>query len=128
MRWQCDLAGDFMDAALWILQGLLAAGFLMSGGSKLAKPRLEVAERFKWANDYSDTRVKLNGVAEVAGAIGVVAPWLFGIARVLTPVAALCLAILMMGAVSTHVKRKDGQFGAAMVLAALSIVVAWGRW
>jgi hypothetical protein len=117
-----------MNTALWILQGLLAAGFLMSGGAKAATPRLELAEKYKWANDYSDTGVKLIGVAELAGAIGLVAPRLLGIARVLTPIAARCLTVLMIGAVGTHVKRKDRQFGSALVLAVFSIVVAWGRW
>jgi hypothetical protein len=48
----------------------------------------------------------------VLGAIGLALPWLLGIARVLTPFAALGLTALMIGAVGTHLRRKDGHFGA----------------
>jgi len=116
-----------MNLALWILQGLLAAAFVMSGLLKLVTPRLELAKKMAWAKDYSDGGVKLIGLAEVLGGIGLVVPWLLGIARVLTPVAALGLTALMIGAVGTHLKAKDGLFASAAVLALLSATVAWGR-
>jgi len=116
-----------MILASWILQGLLAATFLMSGTVKLVMPRLELAKKAAWAKHYSDGSVKLIGVAEVLGGLGLVLPWLLGIARVLTPVAALSLTALMLGAVGAHLKMKDGQFAPALVLALLSATVAWGR-
>jgi hypothetical protein len=79
------------------------------------------------AKDYSDQSLKLIGFAEVLGAIGLVVPWLLGIARVLTPLAALGLTALMIGAVGTHLRRKDGHFAPALVLGLLSAIVAWGR-
>jgi uncharacterized membrane protein YphA (DoxX/SURF4 family) len=100
-----------MNQALWILQGLLGATVLMSGTLKLVMRRLELARYAAWAKDFSDGSVKLIGLVEVLGAIGLVTLWLLGIARVLTPLAALGLTALMLGAVGTHIKRKDGQFG-----------------
>jgi hypothetical protein len=76
---------------------------------------------------FSDGGVNLIGVAEVIGGIGLVLPWLLGIARVLTPLAALGLTALMIGAVGTHLKMKDGHFAPAAVLGLLSAIVAWGR-
>ena len=116
-----------MNLALWILQWLLGASFVLSGASKVAKPRLELAEKMAWARDYSDTGVKLTDSAEHLGGVGLVLPWLLGIARVLTPVAALGLTAIMIGAVVTHLKRKDGHSTPATVLAILLIIVAAGR-
>jgi hypothetical protein len=71
--------------------------------------------------------VKLIGLAEALGGLGLVLPGLFGIARLLTPLAALGLTALMIGAVGTHLRRRDGQFASAAVLGLLTAVVACGR-
>ena len=65
---------------------------------KLSTPHAQVAEKMKWALTWSPCRVKLLGLAEVLGALGVVVPWATDIAPVLTPVAACCLLVLMVGA------------------------------
>jgi hypothetical protein len=116
-----------MNLALRILQGLLAAVFLMSGTVKLVLPRLQLAKKATWANHASDGSVKLIGAAEVLGGLGLVLPWLLGIAGVLVPVAALSLSVLMLGAVAVHLKLKDGQLAPSLVLALLSAILAWAR-
>jgi hypothetical protein len=115
-----------MNIALWIAQGLLAFAMLGAGAFKLATPRLKLAEKLKWAATWTDANVKLLGLAEVLGAVGLVVPWLTGILPVLTPVAALCLLVLMAGAVKTHLDLKEPPAPAA-VLGALCIFVALGR-
>jgi DoxX-like family len=115
-----------MNLVLWIAQGLLAFAMLGAGGLKVATPRVKLAEKMKWAASWSDTNVKLLGAAEVLGAVGLVVPWLTGIAPVLTPVAALCVLVLMAGAVKTHVDLKEPVVPPA-VLGALALFVALGR-
>ena len=115
-----------MNAAQWILQGLLAFAKVGAGMFKLVTPYASLAERMQWAQTWPPTRVKLLGLAEVAGAAGLIAPWALGIVPVLTPVAACCLLVLMLGAVKTHVDRKEPILPSA-VLAALCVVVALGR-
>ena len=58
--------------------------------------------------------------------ISLVVPWALGIAPFLTPVAGVCVALLMGGAVSTHMRRKEPMLVPA-VLAALALSVAVGR-
>jgi hypothetical protein len=53
-------------------------------------------------------------------------PWATGIAPVLTPVAACCVLVLMLGAVKTHVDLKEPVAPPA-VLSGLALVVALGR-
>lgn len=115
-----------MNIALWMVQGLLALAMLVAGAFKAATPRLKLAEKMKWATTWSDGNVKLLGIAEVLGAVGLVVPWLLGIVPVLTPVAAICLAILMGGAVKTHRDLKEPVLP-AVILFCLCIFVAVGR-
>lgn len=113
-----------MNIVAWILQIVLAVAFLGAGGMKLARPKPAlVSAGMGYAEDYTDTNIKLIGAIEVVGAIGLVLPWLTGIAPILTPVAAVGLALVMAGAVVVHVRRKEN-FVAALVLGVLSLVVA----
>jgi hypothetical protein len=72
--------------------------------------------------------VKFIGTMELAGGLGVVLPALTGIAPILTPIAATGLALIMLGAVATHIRRREPA-GVAVtgVLFVLAAVVAWGR-
>ena len=72
---------------LWIGQGLLAVGFTLTGGLKLIARRERLVAHMRWATTWPRWRIKLLGLAEVAGAVGLVVPWATGIAPVLTPIA-----------------------------------------
>lgn len=61
--------------------------------------------------------------AEVLGAIGLVVPPLVGILPVLSPIAGIALAVLMAGAVATHLRRKETPTP-ALVLAILALAAA----
>jgi hypothetical protein len=117
-----------MNIALWVLQGLLALAFLASGGMKAAstKEKLTADPRMGWANDFDGSHIRLIGLSEVLGAIGLVAPWALGIAPVLTPIAAACLCVIMIGAAWTHQRRHEPTI-IPVVLALLTAVVAIGR-
>lgn len=115
-----------MNTTLWILQGLLAFAMFGAGLFKAATPHTKLTEKMKWALTWPPARVKLLGLAEVAGAVGLVVPWATGIAPVLTPIAACCLLVLMVGAVKTHADLKEPWVPPA-VLAVVCVVVALGR-
>ncbi len=117
-----------MNVALWALQSLLALAFLGAGANKLAQSREKLLAHpmMGWAHDFTAGQVKLVGLAEVLGAVGLVVPSATGIAPVLTPVAAGCLALLMAGATWTHVRRKEPTVP-SVVLGLLAVAVAVGR-
>lgn len=60
-----------------------------------------------WATDFSDGAIRAIGAAEVAGGLGLIIPAATGIAPMLTPAAGVGLALLMGGAVYTHVQRNE---------------------
>jgi DoxX-like family len=62
---------------------------------------------------------------EPFSALGLVLPAALHIAPVLTPIAAVCLAVLMFGAVQTH-RRLHESFVPALVLALVCVAIAAG--
>lgn len=103
---------------------MLAIAFLAAGGMKLVRPKPALASSgLHWADDFSDGTVKGIGALEVLGAVGLVLPWALSVAPVLTPLAALGLALVMAGAVVVHVRRKE-QFVPPLVLGVLALAVA----
>lgn len=118
-----------MNIALWVVAGLLALAFLASGAMKVVGERSAMIEKTPYVEDFPQGAVRLIGVVEVLGALGLILPALLGVATVLVPIAATGLALVMVGAAVVHVRRGDGVQAAipSLVLAALAAVVAWGR-
>ncbi len=114
-----------MSRALWIVQGLLAAIFLFSGGVKLVLPLEQLTGPVPLPGPF----VRFIGVAEVLGAIGLILPGLLRIRPGLTPLAAAGLVIIMIGA--TVITLVGGDVALALIPLAvglLSAFVAYGRW
>jgi hypothetical protein len=115
-----------MNTTLWILQGLLAFAMFGAGLFKITTPHAKLSEKMRWALTWPPERVKLLGLAQVVGAVGLVVPWLTGILPILTPIAACCLLLLMLGAVGTHLALKE-PFAPPAVLGVVALCVALGR-
>lgn len=114
------------NTALWFLQGLLALAFTATGGAKVTLARERLATRMHWAAGWPRGRIKALGLAELAGAAGLLVPGLVGLPGWLTPLAAACLAVLMVGAVQTHRRLGEG-FAPAAVTLGLCLLVTLGR-
>lgn len=122
-----------MNVIVWIVSGLLAAFFLFAGFTKLSTPRAKLLEnpQMGWAGDFSDGMVKLIGALEVLAAIGLILPWALDIAPVLTPLAAVGLVALMIGAAVTHLRRGEAKVvpmnAILLVLAAFVAIVRFSQ-
>jgi len=113
------------NITLWVIQGLLAALFLFAGSMKLVLPIEAMAGPVSLPGWF----LRFIGVAEVAGAIGLILPWLTRIRPRLTPVAASGLVIIMSGA--TVVTVMGGPAATAVVpfvVGLLAATVAYARW
>ena len=119
-----------MNIALWVAQGLLALVYLAAGGLKVVRPReqLVASGNFDWMKDSSDTGVRAVGLVEILGALGVILPWLTGIAPILTPIAAAGLVVVQICALRVHLVRDERQpLPANVLLLLLAAFVAVGR-
>jgi len=119
-----------MRYALWIASVLLAAVFLYNGGIKLLIPVADLADQpgMAWVSDVPSWMVKLIGLAEVAGALGVVLPAATRILPQLTPIAASGLALTVVLAFCFHALRGEApRMVAPVLLFLLAAFVAYGR-
>jgi len=118
-----------MGTAIWVVSGIVAFAFVMAGAMKLMKSREDIIGMgMGWAEDFSDGQVQAIGAAELLGGIGVVLPAATGIVPILSPIAAGGLALVMLGAAATHLKRSEVPMVVPpVVLAAMAGFVAWGR-
>jgi uncharacterized membrane protein YphA (DoxX/SURF4 family) len=115
-----------MNRVLWALQILLGLLFLMAGGVKLILPLDQLA---KQAPQLPALFLRFVGVLEVAGALGLVLPQLLRIRPKLTPLAAVCLLGIMIGAtVVTVMGASPEQAIAPVTIGLLLTLVAYGRW
>jgi DoxX-like family len=118
-----------MSVFLWIVQALLAAVFAFSAFSKgfLSKERLAAMGQTGVAH-LRIASLRAIAFAEGAAVVGLIVPWAADIARVLTPLAAVGLGIVMVGAARVHSRlREPKNVTANIVLLALSVLVAVGR-
>jgi uncharacterized membrane protein YphA (DoxX/SURF4 family) len=114
------------NRTLWILQALLAAVFLLAGGMKLLTPADALAAMIPLPTLF----VRFIGTCELLGAVGLILPWLLGIRRELTPLAAAGLVIIMSGAVILSPSMTGGDLSSSvlpLVLGVLAACVARGR-
>lgn len=116
------------NAVLWILQILMAALFLMAGTMKLITPIDMMAKEMTWINSVPSITVRVIGLLEVMGGLGLILPWLLKIMPKLTIWAAYGLSLTMVVALAMHVV--DGQWNncvsVALFLVAL-LFIASGR-
>jgi uncharacterized membrane protein YphA (DoxX/SURF4 family) len=114
-----------MTFALWIVQGLLALLFLFAGGMKLVLPVEEMTKQMPLPGLF----LRFIGVAEVLGAIGLILPGLLRIRPGLTPLAAVGLVIIMIGATALTLAAGDVVSALiSLVVGLLLVFVAYGRW
>jgi uncharacterized membrane protein YphA (DoxX/SURF4 family) len=119
-----------MNTAVWIVQILLALAFLMAGFMKATQPIDKLEARMPWVHSINPRSfVRVIGTLEFLAALGLILPALTGILPWLTPLAALGLIVMMLGAMSLHVRRKDPLTApvANLVLLALAAFVVYGR-
>ena len=114
-----------MNTVLWIVQALLAALFLFGGGFKLIMPMDEAAQQLGKSVGF----LRFIGLMEFLGALGLILPGLLRIKPMLTPLAALGLVIITIGATVVNLQMGLGVMALfPLVVAILAAFVAYGRW
>jgi putative oxidoreductase len=119
--------GRVLTVSLWSAQVLLAAMFAFSSYHKLALSIADISRMTPWAADLP-WLIRFIGLAELAGAIGILLPALTRILPWLTSLAALGLATVMVLATAYHVARGELMpLPITLGLGGLAVFVAWGR-
>ena len=117
-----------LRAGLWVAQGLLAAAFGLAGLTHATRPIAEMATMAPWTGALPEGLVRFIGVAELAGALGLLLPALTRRKPVLTAWAATGLVVVMALAAVVHIARGEPQVVPVnFVLGGVAAFIAWGR-
>jgi VIT1/CCC1 family predicted Fe2+/Mn2+ transporter len=97
-----------MTIALWIVQGLLGLIFVITGSFKFFQTKEKIiASGGTWAGDFKPGIIKIIAGLELISGLSVIVPRLLGHGRYLTFISAASIALIMTGAIYTHIKRKE---------------------
>jgi hypothetical protein len=113
---------------LWVAQAVLAATIVWAAMMKLFDPIEKLSAMWPWTGQIPILLVKLTGVIDLLGAFGLILPALLRINPKLTPIAAVCIIILMVCASTFHLMRGEASvIGVNIVFALIAAFIAWGR-
>jgi uncharacterized membrane protein len=116
-----------MDVILWVVQVILALAFVAFGVTHATR-RESMRERVPWMWALPREAMLIIGILDILGAIGLILPAVTKIQPWLTPLAAICLAILMVFAIIFHATRRElPNIALNAILGLLAAFVAWGR-
>lgn len=115
-----------MEITYWIVAGLLAALYLFGGTKKLVQSKEALEPMMGWVDTVPMTGVRLIGLVEVLGAVGLVLPPLTDVAPGLAIAAAVGFAVLQVLAAGLHASRREfADLPMNVVLVVLAVVAAW---
>ncbi len=118
-----------MNTLLWFGQIFIMVVLVPIGGATVLGVLQKASAKRGQPITVPDGFLRFIGAAELAGAIGVVLPWATSIAPWLTPLAALGLVPIMVGASVINVRRRTpGPLVLSSLVLLFSVLVAWGRW
>ncbi len=116
-----------MNTLIWIIQVLMAVLFVFHGIA-MFNPPAAVRESVVQKMGYSLPFLKTIGTLEVLGGLGLILPALTRVMPLLSPLAALGLVIIMIGAAASHARHGEGkQTIATAVVTLLVAFVGIGR-
>jgi putative oxidoreductase len=113
---------------LWVLQWVVGLYFIAIGAMHFILPE-GLPAQMSWMYELDDTLHMVTGVAEILGGLGLILPSVTRIAPWLTPLAAIGLMVVMVGAVFWHVGREEPVNIALNVVNLIVLgYLAYGRW
>ena len=120
-----------MNIGLWILQFSLFVLFITFGYMKLVKSKDELKgmDTLHYVDDFSERNLKLIGILEILGALGLILPQLTGIIPWLVTLSSFGLVLTMFVAMIVHLRRGDGLKSVMIniILLLMSSFITYGR-
>ncbi len=120
-----------MDTVITVIQVLLGLPLTVGGLLKLTLPYAKYTNMpgVAWSKDFKPEHIRLIGVLEVSGGVGLIVPLLLDSLTMLTPLAAVGIALYMSGAMATHLRRSEypHMVGILMFFLGPALFVAYGR-
>jgi DoxX-like family len=120
-----------MSAVSTVIQVVLGLLLSVGGLLKLTLPYAKYSNlRYVgWAKEFKPAHIRLIGALEMSGGVGLAAPLYFDSLTMLTPLAAVGIALYMSGAMATHLRRSEylQMAGILLFFLAPALFVAYGK-
>ena len=120
-----------MDTAITVIQVLLGLLLTVGGLLKLTLPYATYTNMptVAWSKDFKPGHIRLIGVLEVSGGVGLIIPLFLASLTMLIPLAAVGIALYMAGAMATHLRRSEysHMIGILMFFLGPALFVAYGQ-
>ena len=117
-----------MNTALWVIQCLLCAFFIMPGLGKIGASKEKHIADGHLKPGASIVPIRVLGVLELLGCVGIIVPWLTSIAPILTPMTATGFCLIMAAGIVNHSLKKEYKMLPMLtVVFALAAIVAFYR-
>jgi uncharacterized membrane protein len=97
-----------MNVIIWALQGITALVFMFSGINKsIYSEKTIVAKGQTGVENLPLLLIRLIGITEILGAMGIILPTLLNIYPNLTSLSVICLGLVMIPVAIIHDKRNE---------------------
>src|SRR6266511_4050310 len=98
-----------MDTVITVIQVLLGLPLAVGGLLKLTLPYAKYTNTpgVAWSKDFKPEHIRLMVLLEVCGGVGLIVPLFFPSLTMLTPLAAVGIALYMSGAIATHLRHSE---------------------
>ena len=120
-----------MDTIITVIQVILGLLLTLGGLVKLILPYAKYPNipAVAWSKEFKPAHLKLLGVLEVSGGVGLIVPLFMQSLTMLTPLPAVGIALYMAGAMATHLRRSEypHMVGILMVFLAPALFVAYDK-
>lgn len=112
--------------SFWVAQIILAAFFITGAVMKFQSIE-KISAMMPWTGQVPAAAVRLPGIIDLLGAIGLILPALLRIKPRLTPWAAIGIIVLMLCAIIFHVSRGEAAVtGVNIFCVFIAIFIVWG--
>jgi len=117
-----------MNILFWVTQVLLAVILIMGAIMKFL-PIEKIAPMMPWTGQIPALFVRLLGIIDLLGAVGLILPSLLKIKPQLTFWTSLCIIALMLCAIVFHISRGEAtSIGINIFSMIIAAFIAWGRY
>jgi hypothetical protein len=119
-----------MDTVITVIQVLLGSLLTVGGLLKftLSYARYTNLPGVSWSKEFKPKHIKLIGVLEVSGGVGLILPLFLPSLTMLATLAGVGIALYMSGAMATHLRRSEypHMVGILMFFLVPALFVAYG--
>lgn len=120
---------NIMDIIIWGCQCYVAYFFIQPAIMKFKSSKEKLVELGLIPPKGQVFPIRILAILELLGSVGIILPWALGIYKILTPLAAMGLSLVMSGAIIFNFRKKSYHSIPKLTITfILCLIIAWYRY